>query len=248
MSRRIEITVPNAWAFFVRETLEREAMIEKEVEVEYDKVHKKTGVLYKKKKKIKKKVYGCNLKTGSGKPGMLVELTGKFNTVFLVTVGAPAVSGIMEVLRKNAIGEAVGRIILSPLELMKPALHEPLLALQTEQAQAKSEKEEDLEAAVDKLNEKPKPPKQLAGFEQFKMARKTTEELKAEITNMATMTINTWLSLIGASVMAAGGLTTNVTVFIVAAMLTSPIMGPIMGMTFGYRIADYQLFKLGVVV
>lgn len=245
MSRRIEITVPNAWAFFVRETLERDALVEKEIEVEYDKVHKKTGVVYKKKRKIKKKVYGCNLKTGSGKAGMIVELTGKYNTVFLVTVGAAAVSGIMDVLRKNAIGEAVGRIILSPLELMKPALQEPLLALQT--ANAKSEKEEDLEAAVEEMKAKPKPPQQLKGYEQFKLARKTTEELKADITNSASMTINTWLSLIGASIMAAGGLTTNVTVFIVAAMLTSPIMGPILGMTFGYRIADYQLFKLGVV-
>ena len=44
------------------------------------------------------------------------------------------------------------------------------------------------------------------------------------------MTINTWLNLIGASIMAAGGLATNATVFIVAAMLVSPIMGPILGM------------------
>ena len=47
--------------------------------------------------------------------------------------------------------------------------------------------------------------------------------------------------------MAAGGLTTNVTVFIVAAMLVSPIMGPILGMTLGYRIADWPLFKLSFI-
>lgn len=34
---------------------------------------------------------------------------------------------------------------------------------------------------------------------------------------------------LGASVMAAGGLTTGVLVFVVAAMLVSPIMGPILG-------------------
>ncbi|RYG64038.1 DUF389 domain-containing protein [archaeon] len=45
--------------------------------------------------------------------------------------------------------------------------------------------------------------------------------------------------------MAAGGLTTGVLVFIVAAMLVSPIMGPILGMTMGYRVADFQLFKTG---
>lgn len=59
------------------------------------------------------------------------------------------------------------------------------------------------------------------------------------------MTINTWLNLVGASFMAAGGLATNTIVFIVAAMLVSPIMGPILGMTFGYRVADWPLFKAG---
>jgi uncharacterized membrane protein len=47
-------------------------------------------------------------------------------------------------------------------------------------------------------------------------------------------------------VIAAGGLTTNVLVFVVAAMLVSPIMGPILGMVMGYRVADFQLFKTGL--
>lgn len=45
--------------------------------------------------------------------------------------------------------------------------------------------------------------------------------------------------------MAAGGLITGALVFIVAAMLVSPIMGPILGMTMGYRVADFQLFRTG---
>ena len=61
------------------------------------------------------------------------------------------------------------------------------------------------------------------------------------------MNINTWVNLVGASVIAVGGLASNANVFIVASMLVSPIMGPILGMTFGYRIADWQLFKTGVV-
>ena len=65
----------------------------------------------------------------------------------------------------------------------------------------------------------------LKGFQHFQKARKTTEELYNEISNNAGMNINTWLNLIGASIIAAGGLITNVTVFIVAAMLVSPIMG-----------------------
>ena len=40
-----------------------------------------------------------------------------------------------------------------------------------------------------------------------------------------------------------GGATANASVFIVAAMLVSPIMGPILGMTFGYRVADWELLR-----
>lgn len=240
MSRRIEITVTNEWAAFVRDCLERDT-IEKDIEVgTYEVPSKKyPGKMLKKKKMQKKKIYGCNLSESSGKPSMVVEVVGVKNTIFFVTVPSPAVSGILDALRRNAIGEAVGRVILSPLELLKPALSEPIVSISLLD-------DGDQQSAVDQNKQKPKP-KALAGYDHFKLARKTTEELKADITNGATMTINTWLSLIGASIMAAGGLATNVNVFIVAAMLVSPIMGPILGMTFGYRIADYQLFKLGFI-
>lgn len=75
-------------------------------------------------------------------------------------------------------------------------------------------------------------------------------------------------SHIHAPILSRAGLAANVTVFIVASMLVSPIMGPILGetaelpaeiwswptivvtfkgMTFGYRIADWKLFKTGMV-
>ncbi len=78
--------------------------------------------------------------------------------------------------------------------------------------------------AAKKLKSKP-----LVGFAHFQKARKTTEELYNEISGQATITVNTWLNLVGASIMAAGGLASNATVFVVAAMLVSPIMGPILG-------------------
>lgn len=62
------------------------------------------------------------------------------------------------------------------------------------------------------------------------------------VVQTANMTLNTWGNLIGAAVMAAGGLTSDYSVFIVAAMLVSPLMGPILGMTFGLRIGDSRLF------
>jgi hypothetical protein len=92
--------------------------------------------------------------------------------------------------------------------------------------------------------------KPVAGFAHFQKARKTTEELYNEINGSANITVrlgfiacfvsnnnqpfksnqvNSWMMLVGASIMAAGGLASNATVFIVAAMLVSPIMGPILG-------------------
>lgn len=49
--------------------------------------------------------------------------------------------------------------------------------------------------------------------------------------------------LLIASVLAGVGLITNSTVVIVASMLVSPIMGPVMGITFGSRVLDWKLAR-----
>jgi uncharacterized hydrophobic protein (TIGR00271 family) len=49
-----------------------------------------------------------------------------------------------------------------------------------------------------------------------------------------------------ASVIAGIGLATNQTVAIVASMLVSPIMGPVLALTFGSIIQNYELMKLGL--
>jgi uncharacterized membrane protein len=49
--------------------------------------------------------------------------------------------------------------------------------------------------------------------------------------------------LIIACILAGIGLITNSTVVIVASMLVSPIMGPVMGMTFGSRVLDWRLTR-----
>lgn len=137
--------------------------------------------------------------------------------------------------RKNGIGVNVGRVILTSLDYLKPDLSKPLTM-----------HEEEGQTPKEKLKKGAKPPP-LKGFAHFQKARKTTEEMYNEISNGASMTINTWINLLGASTMAAGGLTTGVLVFVVASMLVSPIMGPILGMTLGYRVADWPLFKTGFI-
>ena len=178
----------------------------------------------------------CDLSEGTGKPSMIVELPGLVNTIFFVTVPGPSVSPTLEFLRKNGIGVSVGRIILTSIEFLKPGLDKPLHKITLDK------KNDDEQEVVD-AGKAPKKKGPLTGFQHFQKARRTTEELYNDISNGATMNMNTWLNLIGASLMAAGGLTTNTTVFIVAAMLVSPIMGPILGMTLGYRIADWPLFR-----
>jgi len=168
-----------------------------------------------------------------------VEVQGtNGNTVFILTLPGPAISGILATLRKSGIGTNIGRILLYTLEFVKPGLDQPL---------AKPELQVVDGAVAEVITKKKKKPKVLKGYDHFKLARKTTEELHSEISNGANMTVNTWANLIGASIMAAGGLSTSVTVFIVASMLVSPIMGPIIGMVFGYRVADYPLFKMGLI-
>jgi len=136
----------------------------------------------------------------------------------------------------------VGRIILCSLDFLKPDLSKPLIS-----NDATDDNNNDPTSPKSSDKNAKKKPAPLTGFSHFQKARKTTEEMYNEVSNGANMTINTWMSLVGASTMAAGGSTTGVMVFTVAAMLVSPIMGPIMGITLGYRVADWPLFKAGVI-
>ena len=183
----------------------------------------------------------CNLGKDSEKPNMIVELRGRLNTLFMITVPGPAVSGTLEHLRKSGIGVTIVRVILTSIDFLKPDLSKPLF-----KDPEHEEKKGDEETGEKKTTKKTKAAP-LKGFQHFQKARRTTEELYNDISTGANMNMNTWMNLVGASIMAAGGLATNTTVFIVAAMLVSPIMGPILGMTFGYRIADWPLFRAGFI-
>ena len=57
------------------------------------------------------------------------------------------------------------------------------------------------------------------------------------------MTFDFLALLLVASILAGVGLITNSTVVIVASMLVSPIMGPVMGITFGSRVLDWKLAR-----
>lgn len=113
---------------------------------------------------------------------MLTEVAGKENTVFLLTVPGPAVSGTLEALRKNGVGSSVGRIILTSIDYVKPDLAAPIVKPKL---------------TLEQMQEEAKKPPPLKGFMHFQKARKTTEEMYNEISNNANITINTWMNLIG---------------------------------------------------
>ena len=189
----------------------------------------------------------------SDKPGVMAEIHGERNTVFLLTLPGPAVSTVLDICKKNGIGVVIGNITLGSLDCIKPRFNKgPKKRLSSGKMLTT---EEIKQLGVDQKKEdanKPANASKMGGFKDFQKARLTTEEIYNNIFNGANMTMNTWINLIGASTMAAGGATSNASVFIVAAMLVSPIMGPILGMTFGYRIADWEvrlfLIKISSVV
>ena len=97
MSRRIEITVPNHDGW---NSVVREILSKEEG--------------------------GCNFSDKSARPHMMVESACGDKTMFFITVPGAAVTGILEVLRQNGVGEFVGRVLLSPVEYVKPTLDMPL--------------------------------------------------------------------------------------------------------------------------
>jgi uncharacterized hydrophobic protein (TIGR00271 family) len=64
---------------------------------------------------------------------------------------------------------------------------------------------------------------------------------------MTTITFDYIMFLIVASVLAGIGLATNSSVITVASMLVSPLMAPIVGLTFGASVRDKKLVKKGLV-
>jgi len=67
------------------------------------------------------------------------------------------------------------------------------------------------------------------------------EQVREQIVDQASFSFDFLALVIMASILAGVGLITNNTVVIVASMLVSPIMGPVLGLTFGSRVRDWPL-------
>jgi uncharacterized hydrophobic protein (TIGR00271 family) len=84
-------------------------------------------------------------------------------------------------------------------------------------------------------------------FSQGIESRKTTEAIMDAVDGNVTLSFDFNLLLISASVIAAAGLATDNPVVVVASMLVSPLMGPIVGFCFGFVTRDWDLVRVGVI-
>ncbi|XP_049858801.1 uncharacterized protein LOC126353764 isoform X2 [Schistocerca gregaria] len=90
------------------------------------------------------------------------------------------------------------------------------------------------------------PKKNWNNFVQSVRSKLTVKQVVDGVRNGAELSFDYLLLVLTADIIAAVGLLENNSVNIVAAMLVSPLMGPVMAMTFGTIIADWKLFKIGL--
>ena len=83
------------------------------------------------------------------------------------------------------------------------------------------------------------------GFYRSMRSHDVILQVKENITNSAKMRFDFIAMLISASMIAVGGLATNSAVIVVASMLVSPLMGPVLAFTLGITLQDKYLMKLG---
>jgi hypothetical protein len=85
----------------------------------------------------------------------------------------------------------------------------------------------------------------VSNFKKSVRARLMVHQVVASIRAATTLTFDFVLLICLASMLAAFGLLENSTVIIVASMLVSPLMNPILGIVFGLSVREHSLWKRG---
>eukprot|EP01083_Nonionella_stella_P094493 265124_1 len=84
------------------------------------------------------------------------------------------------------------------------------------------------------------------GFAASVKSHKRVQVVVERIMNSAALTFDYCCMLVVASLIAVGGLATNSAVIVVASMLVSPIMGPVLAFTFGVTLGNRPMARIGV--
>ncbi|CAJ1965711.1 unnamed protein product [Cylindrotheca closterium] len=161
-------------------------------------------------------------------------------TQFTIMCKPNSIDLVLERLERIGVGSSVGMISVYKSELLKTAdsPDETAIKKEVEEENKKEAMKRGIKGRLDdvKLEEVKQEWKNAA-------SRMRVEQIKEQIHEQAGMTFDFLALLLVASILAGVGLITNSTVVIVASMLVSPIMGPVMGITFGSRVLDWKLAR-----
>jgi uncharacterized hydrophobic protein (TIGR00271 family) len=157
-----------------------------------------------------------------------------------VMVKAVSIGLVLERLERIGIGSSIGTVSIFRAELCKTAQAFSKNTISTREGAVSSEigpdgspevSEDEKKASID------------AAKAEWKNAasRLRIEQVKEQIYEQAQLSFDFLSLLVIASILAGIGLIVDSTVVIVASMLVSPIMGPVMGITFGSRVKDWSL-------
>ena len=173
---------------------------------------------------------------------------GSGSTMIHITVSARNVGELLSKLDKYDIGKNIGTIGLTSFEFMKPQFKRyrvvetkskyrisNIFHRSTIKGRITSDSERDMDEKLAEITEDD-------NFRSYRKAPLTINEVYGQIVHSAQMTSSSWINLIGASLIAAGGAATNNVPYIIAGILVSPLTGPIIAGTFAYHVADWKLF------
>jgi uncharacterized hydrophobic protein (TIGR00271 family) len=162
-------------------------------------------------------------------PQHLMISTGDDDVVYSVNLHPPQVGEYLHSLEKQVgIGVKYGLATILEAAACKPAPPHPL-------------------SLEERLKNNPgKHGKHPTWMQKYGQGRMSVEEIHTAIEGGNSLDFNFWCFLIGAAIIAGGGLATNSAVMVVASMLVSPLMGPILAVTFGVTTRDWKLMRSGM--
>ena len=130
----------------------------------------------------------------------------------------------MDFLFEAGIGREIGIVSISPIEYRSAPV--PI--------------------SSEEMDPKAKRHRERSGFYESIKSRMVVKQVIERIKHSAQFTFDYLLLLVSACLIAVGGLATNSSVIIVASMLVSPLMGPVLAFTFGVTLKQRGLSHLGL--
>jgi Domain of unknown function (DUF389) len=162
-------------------------------------------------------------------------------TIISVICSSLRVGTIMRVLNEQGCGTKYGLITVSSINAMMPRFEviQQSIFFDTDMRQAAADT---VAASSSSSVVNTFPSTTPSGYAAFKQVKFTTEEIYNDIVEGCTIDFNKWILAIGGCVLSCVGLAMDSSVPIVAAMLISPMMGPILAMCFAIAVKDRRLF------